>query len=206
MPPRKAFISEPGLPPGGSGLSLLALLGFILATALELLMLVLLFGTYAETMGMLSDVFLCDQPAIGRLFCVIDNEMTVSHLLALMLAIFSVAMPMVVWNEVIGQKIMDDPQLWISKPANRILAGIGLALLLLVFTLETVNIYTLIAREQIGGPFQTAQAPNQLMEFLAANQGLGIVVAGLVAVVNAALGFLAVRAAHSLKASLYGGL
>lgn len=207
MPPRKTFTSSsPGFLPGG-GFPFLPLLGFALAMVLKLLMLAVLFGTYAETMGMLSDVFLCDLPGIGRMFCAIDDEMTVSHLLALMLAIFSIAVPMMIWNEVLSQNIFADPQSWICKPGNRVLAGIALAMMALVFGLETVNIYTLIARAQMGGgPFQTVQQGNQLMDFLAANQGLGVFVAGLVAVVNAALGFLAVRAAHKLKAALSGGV
>ncbi|MEM7547704.1 MAG: hypothetical protein AAF367_19430 [Pseudomonadota bacterium] len=177
------------------------ILGLIALAFIDLLMLGVLFGTYAETMGMLSDVYLCDLPLIGPPSCALDDEMTVSHLLALLLAIFSIAVPMAIWNEMFRQDIFADPQGWIAKPANRIYAGIALGVYTLVVALEVVNLYTLIAQQSVGGPFITHNQP-PLMEFLAQNQGLGIFVAGLVAVVNTVLAFLTVRAAHALKKSM----
>ena len=167
-------------------------------------MLIMLFGVYSETMGMLSDVYLCDLPGVGGIFCAIDEEMTVSHLLAFLLAVFSVAIPMAIWSEVITLRIYEDPQAWLIKPTNRVFALIALGIYAIVFALETVNLYTLIARESIGGPFMTTNA-NPLMEFLAANQGLGIFVAALVAIVNTVLALLTVRAAHTLIDARKGG-
>ena len=187
----------PGAFPVGAAL---ALAGTVL---LEAAMLIMLYGAYSETMGMMSDVYLCDLPGAGKLFCGIDEEMTVSHLLAFLLAVFSIAVPIAIWAEVFSRRILDDPQAWFSKPTNRAYAMIALAVYGLVFALETVNLYTLIARESAGGPFMTTVA-NPLMEFLSRNQGLGIFVAGLVAVVNTVLAFLTVRAAHSLKHALGG--
>ncbi len=176
-------------------------LGLFVLGLIDLLMLGVLFGTYAETMGMLSDVYLCDLPLMGAPFCALDEEMTVSHLLALLLAIFSIAVPIAIWNEMFRQNIFDDPQGWIAKPANRIYAAIALSVYALVVLLEVVNLYTLIAQQSTGGPFITHDQP-PLMAFLAQNQGLGVFVAGLVAVVNTVLAFLTVRAARSLKQSM----
>lgn len=188
--------------PGPSGPPpIVPILTLVFALVIEALMLIMLFGAYAETMGVMSDVYLCDQPAIGRLFCVIDDEMTVSHLLALLLAIFSIAVPIAIWAQIIEQRIHEDPGAWLARPANRIYAAIALALYVLVFALESVNIYTLIAREVAGGPFASTHA-NPLMEFLAANQGLGIFVAVLVAVVNTVLALITVRAVHGVRDSL----
>ena len=42
--------------------------GLIALALIDLLMLGVLFGTYSETMGMLSDVYLCDLPLMGAPF------------------------------------------------------------------------------------------------------------------------------------------
>lgn len=202
-PPRNQTISprQPRVPRGDIPWG--AAVGLLLVGALEACMGIMLYGAYSETMGMMSDVYLCDLPAIGGIFCSLDDEMTVSHLLAFLLAVFSIVVPMGIWSEVIKQRIYEDPQSWLTKPTNRAYAIIALALYALVFALETVNLYTLIARESIGGPFATNDT-NALMSFLADNQGLGIFVAALVAVVNTVLALLTVRAAYTLKETMKG--
>ena len=190
--PRTEFPGEPSSP-------VASFLGFLGAAGLELAMLMLFYGTYSETMGMMSDVYLCDLPGAGAVFCQIDDEMTVSHLLAFLLAVFSIVVPLVIWSEIIDQQIFDDPGAWLASPANKVWTIIAAAVYGLVFLLETVNLYTLIARESAAGPFGMAGDANPLMEFLAANQGLGIFVAVMIAVVNAVLAFIAVRAVRNLK-------
>ncbi|CTQ55627.1 hypothetical protein LP7551_04170 [Roseibium album] len=201
MPPKFNRNSQPPFLPSGSPIP--AAIGLFAALTIEAMMLLLLYGTYTETMGMMSDVYLCDLPGAGGVFCMIDEEMTVSHLLAFLLAVFSILVPMALWSEVLSREIYLDPKSWLSNPTNKIYAIIALALYALVFTLETVNLYTLIAQEVAEGPFKTHDA-NPLMAFLAQNQGLGVFVAGTVAIVNTVLGLLAVRAAHTLKAKLAG--
>ena len=120
-------------------------------------------------------------------------------MLALLLAIFSVAMPMAIWAEAFRQGVFEDPQGWWARPTNRVYAGIAAGVFALVFALETVNIYTLIAQQSVGSVFAQAQQANQLLDLLAQNKALGVFVAALVAVVNALLGLLTVRAALSLK-------
>lgn len=174
-------------------------LGFLLL--IEAAMATVLFGTYSETMGYASDLYLCDLPGPGRLFCHIDEDMTVTHLLACLLAIFSIAVPMAIFNEAFRQGIFDDPQAWWARPTNRVYAGLALAVYALVFALETINIYTLIAQQSTGSVFASAAQANALMDFLADNQGLGVFVAALVAVVNTVLGLLTVRAFRALNPS-----
>jgi len=189
--------------PGGGGFSVY--LAMIAVSIFEGMILTMLTSTYAETMGLMSDVFLCEQPMVGRLFCVIDDEMTISDLLAFVLAVFSISVPLVIWHEVIEQRIIEEPGAWFAIPSNRVIAAVSLALLALVCALEAVNIYTLIARQVAGGPFQTVD-PNPLIDFLANNRGLGIFVALLVTVVNIVVALLTVRATHALKKSLKGEL
>lgn len=187
--------------PGGSNAGLWAALAAL--GLLELCMLALLYTTYSETMGMMGGVYLCEQPLVGPLFCAVDEDMTISHLLAIVLAVFSIFVPMAIWHEVLRQEIHKDPAAWLSQPINKVYAVIAALLIILIFALEAVNIYTIIARQMVGGPFATTQK-NALIEALANNQGLGLFVAVLIAVVNFVLALLTVRAAHAIKQSMKG--
>ena len=68
-------------------------LGLAFAGLLEGAMLLLFFGVFPETMGLASEQFLSELPGIGGLFEMIDEDATVSHLLAFLLAVFSVTVP-----------------------------------------------------------------------------------------------------------------
>lgn len=167
---------------------------------IELAMLILFMGTYLETLGLMSHAYLSELPLIGGLFGWLDPEMTISHLLAFLLAIFSVAVPLFIWSVVIEQKIYESPQVWISDPTNRVYAILAAIVYGLVFALETVNLYTLIAQNSMAaaGPFPaTAQSP--IMEMLAGNQGLGVFIAVLIAVVNTLIALLTVITAKTLS-------
>ncbi|AJE47968.1 hypothetical protein SAMN05443573_102243 [Celeribacter indicus] len=161
-------------------------------------MLVLLASTYTETMGLISGQYLCDLPGFGGLFCVIDEDMTVSHLLAFLLAVFSVAVPMMIWSAVLDENIHEDPRAWLASPMNRVKAGMAGIVYGAVIALEVVNLYTLIAQETAPNPFGGSQDASPMMDFLAQNQGLGIFVALLIALVNTVLALLTVRASRSL--------
>lgn len=201
----------PGGPPGfqvpGFGKSgfdprkfpLAAFLAAVMACLLEGVMSLLLYGTYTETMSLMSDVYVCDLPVLGRTLCAIDEEMTLSHVLALILAVFSIGVPLAIWKEVLAEQIYNAPQLWISKPVNRIKAMIAGCLYALVFLLESVNLYTLIARSgSSGGPF-LVKSNNALMDTLAQNQGLGVFVAALIVVINTVVALMTVAAVQNFK-------
>ncbi|PRY94793.1 hypothetical protein BCF33_0393 [Hasllibacter halocynthiae] len=171
---------------------------FALAALLELSMLVLLASTYTETMGLASNQYLCDLPGAGGLFCIIDEDMTVSHLLAFLLAVFSVAVPIMIWTAVLDENIHEDPRAWLASPMNRVKAGMAGLVYGAVVALEVVNLYTLIAQEAAPNPFGAAQDTSAMMDFLAQNQGLGVFVALLIALVNTVLALMTVRASRSL--------
>lgn len=171
---------------------------FVFVASLELAMLALLTATYTETMGLMSDQYLCDMPGFGGLFCIIDQDMTVSHLLAFLLAVFSVAVPIMIWSVVLDENIQADPRAWLASPMNRVKAGMAGLVYVAVIALEVVNLYTLIAQQAVTGPFGGQQDEPPLMDFLAQNQGLGIFVALLIALVNAVLALMTVRATRSL--------
>ena len=57
---------------------------------LEFGMWVLFYATYTETIGLMSDFYLADLPAVGPLVGAIDEEISAAHLLCMALAFFSV--------------------------------------------------------------------------------------------------------------------
>jgi len=169
------------------------------AMVLEFGMFMLFFGVFTETMGLASGQFLSELPGIGRLFEIIDPDATVSHLLAFLLAVFSVAVPLMIWNVVLAERIHDDPQGWLAQPMNRVKAILAGVVYGAVVLLEVVNLYTLIAKETSAGPFASAAPSSGLTAFLADNQALGIFVALLIALVNTVLALITVRAARGMK-------
>ncbi|KUJ77230.1 hypothetical protein [Ruegeria profundi] len=174
-------------------------LGLAFAGLLEGAMLLLFFGVFTETMGLASNQFLSELPGIGALFEIIDEDATVSHLLAFLLAVFSVAVPLAIWNVVLAEGVHLDPGQWLVDPMNRVKAILAGVVYAAVVLLEVVNLYTLIARETSSGPFATQAPTDALTAFLAENQALGIFVALLVAIVNTVLALITVRAAHGVK-------
>ena len=174
-------------------------LGLAFAGLLEGAMLLLFFGVFTETMGLASEQFLSELPGIGGLFEMIDEDATVSHLLAFLLAVFSVTVPLMIWNTVLEEEVHVNFQQWLSDPVNRVKAIMAGIVYGAVVLLEVVNLYTLIAREAATGPFASAAPADALTAFLAENQALGIFVALLIALVNTVLALITVRTAHSMK-------
>ena len=194
----KPWVPGPdGLPPNPFDPKAIAFVCF--ALALELAMLITMYGVYAETMGDVSGHFLCELPLMGRVFCIIDEDMSVSHLLALLLAVFSIGVPIAIWSFIIEHKIHEDPQVWIAQPTNKVYAIIAGILYGLVLLLEIVNLYTLIAQESAGGFGLASGTASALTQFLAENHGLGIFVAVLFAVVNTVIALMTVIAMNKIN-------
>lgn len=166
---------------------------------LEGAMLTLFLGAFSETMGFASNVLLSELPGVGKLFAIIDEDATVSHLLAFLLAVFSVAVPIMIWSVVLAEKVYLDHQRWLANPVNRVRAIVALALYATVFLLEVVNFYTLIAQQSAGNPFAAVTDLDPLTRFIAQNKVLGIFVSVLIAVVNLFLGLLTVVTAQSIS-------
>lgn len=169
---------------------------------LEFLVWVLFYGVYMETIGILSDVYLSELAGIGFIFSLIDEEMTVSHLLAGILAFFSCATPIYIWNIILSNNIHHDPQAWLSKPLNQIYAVLAGFLFVLVFSVEVVNLYTLIAQSEHNSPFYNTGTTSDFMNYLAQNKGLGIFVSFLMAIINAVIALITAKSAHQFKQAL----
>jgi len=114
------------------------------------------------------------RPDPSPLFGIFDPDTNASHIIAALLAAFSVARPLFLWAEIFLQKIFDDPQEWFSHPQNQIIAVFAGFILLLVIGLEVVNLYTLIARETMPSGFLQKAKESGLMAYLAENRGMGI--------------------------------
>lgn len=158
----------------------------------------LFYGVYTDTIGLLSEVYLSELPGVGGLFSIIDEDITVSHLLAALLAFFSCATPVYLWSAVLNHRIHEKPQEWISAPMNKVYAGIGLFMFALVSGVEAVNLYALIARMSNTGPLPTGDL-SQLMTYLSANKGLAIFISFLMTIINAAIALVTAKTAFDLK-------
>jgi ABC-type uncharacterized transport system permease subunit len=180
---------------------IMAVFAVILCFILEFTLFAIFYGVYSETIALLSDVFLSELPLVGPAFAIIDDEITVAHLIAMMLAFVSCYTPIYIWSIIIRQQIHLNPQAWLAEPGNQIIAAAAGFVFVLVFAVEAVNLYTLIARESGTSVFATGQS-SDLMRYLAANKGLAIFVSVLVAVINAIIGFFAAHALHGLKKHL----
>jgi hypothetical protein len=174
---------------------------FKLAFALwiELCMLVLLYGMYAGTLGVGSSHYLSELPVAGRIFEILDPETTVSHLLAFLLSVFSVAVPVLIWSVIITEKVHLDHQRWLANPVNRVRAIVAAAMYAAVFLLEVVNLYTLIAQQAAVNPFGAPVELDGVTQFLSQNKALGIFASVLIALVNFVVGLLTVLAAQGFN-------
>jgi hypothetical protein len=190
-----------GMPPDTAASPIKAGVATLMCVGLECVLLVMLFSVFTENIGLLPNVYLSEQPGVGWLFAAIDEDLSVSHLVAFMLAFVSCAVPVFIWSEVLSQRIYERPQAWLAEPGHQIAAVFAVAVLAIVVALEVVNFYTLIAKQSAAGPLAVT-GQSELMAFLADNKALGIIVSVLMAVVNVVIGFFTARAAHDLKTAL----
>ncbi|MGH1470840.1 MAG: hypothetical protein ACRBCS_06580 [Cellvibrionaceae bacterium] len=177
-----------------------AITTIVFCIALEASMFVMFYAVYTETVGLMNETYLSELPVIGTLFSGIDPDANASHIISILLAVFSVATPIFIWAETFRQNILDDPKEWFSHPQNQIVSLIAFLVLAMVIGLEVVNLYTLVARESMPSGFVT-QSQDSVMAFLAQNKGLAIGVSIVISVINIILALFTTRALSSLKAS-----
>jgi len=173
--------------------------GVVFCVGLEAAMFVMFYAVYTETIGLMNETFLSELPVIGGLFSYADPDANASHIIALLLATFSVAVPLGIWGEIFRQKILENPQEWFSFPQNQIITVICAFVLALVMGLEVINLYTLIARESMPGGFVQEVNSSGMMAYLAQNKGMAIGVSAVIAVINIVLALLTTRAIRGLK-------
>lgn len=170
--------------------------------SLEVTMWLMFFAVYANSIGFMDEVYLSELPLIGEVFQYIDPDADASHLIAGLLATFSVGTPLFIWGEIYRQNILDNPREWISHPQNQIIASMAVLVLLLVISLEIVNLFTLIAKQT--SPLVDGFLKNEardFMDYLAENKGMGIAVSIVIAVINIILALFTTRAFKTLKSS-----
>ena len=171
----------------------------LICTALEVSMFVMFYAVYTETIGLMGDTYLSELPVIGSAFSAVDPDANASHIISMLLAIFSVATPLFIWSEVFRNNILNDPQEWLSHPQHQVCAGLAAFILCLVVGLEVVNLYTLVARESLPSGFIGTSKDSGLIGYLAQNKGMAIGVSAVIAVINLVLALFTTHAIHSLK-------
>jgi len=173
----------------------------LFAVSLETAMFIMFYAVFTETIGLMNETYLSELPVIGGAFAALDPDANASHIISVLLATFSVATPLFIWTEIFRQRILDDPQDWFSHPQNQIIAGIAGLVLVLVISLEVINLYTLVARESLPSGFIPETEEGNVMAFLAENKGLAIGVSVVIAIINIILALFTTRAFCSLKSS-----
>lgn len=172
--------------------------------AAETALAIFFFAMFSETMGGTSNQLLCDLPIVGPVFCAVDENATVSHLLAGLLALFAVSVPIMIAKTTITERVYDDFQGWYAQPLNKIKLIVGGGLFIAVFLLEVLNIYTLIVQQSVVSPFAAPASTNDTLRLLAENKGLGVFVAILIAMLNLVVAFMTVSAALTLQSKMKG--
>lgn len=178
-----------------------SIIAVLFCFGMETSMVIMLIAVYSQTIGLMNEAYLSELPLIGEIFRQIDPDANAGHLISFLLAIFSVGTPLFIWSEIFRQKILDNPREWISHPQNQIIAGFTALVLLLVFTLETVNLYTLIAKEALPTGFIVQNQGKDLMSFLAENKGMAIAISIVISVINIILALFTTRTLRALKSS-----
>jgi len=173
----------------------------LLFLGLEISMWVMFFAVYSENIGLMDETYLSDLPIIGAAFMQIDPDANASHIISILLATFSVGTPLFIWAEIFRQKILDNPREWISHPQNQIVASFAALVLLMVISLEIVNLYTLVAKEALPTGFLAQDQASDLMGYLAENKGMAIAVSVVIAVINIILALFTTRTIKTLKSS-----
>ena len=178
--------------------AIVAILFFI---GLEASMWTMFFAVYSETIGLMNETYLSELPIIGIVFSRIDPDANASHIISILLATFSVGTPIFLWAEIFRQKILDNPQEWISHPPNQIIASFAVLVLVLVIGLEVINLYTLVAHATTPDIYVSDVQDSGLIGFLAQNKGMAIGVSLVIAVINIILALFTTRAFQLLKSS-----
>lgn len=203
MPARQKPDMPPGLPP--EGFRLMAIIAFAGLVLIDLMIGIMLYSTYAQTMSVGTHVYLCDLPLAGFVFCAVGPDMSAMHLLALLMAVFSIFVPMMIWSEALRIGIFEDPEGWLALPGSKLKATLALAVLGVVVLVELVNMQTLITQESLPGPFDLpGETQDNWAEYLATNRGLALFVSVLIVIMNLVLALITVRAARGLSATYQG--
>lgn len=170
---------------------------------LEGALLVMFASIYNEVIQITNHQPLSELAIIGGIFTAIDPDANANDLITFLLATFSVATPIAIWSYILTNGIFSTSQDWFSHKPNRIIAGVAIFIVLILFGLEATALYTMIAKQdvQITSVFTQVEPASDLMAYLAENKAFAIGVSAVLAIVNLVLALLTTIAFRSLKAS-----
>ena len=176
---------------------------FLFCALLELGVGTLFYTIYASVIDLMGGTYLAELPILGLLFGWISPDATASHLIAALLAVFSISTPIILFSECLKQEIFSNAQEWFSHAQNKVLAGISISVLLMVIALEVICLRVMIMRQsedQQTTAFGIQQSQqNVVLDTIAQDSGLAIGVSIVIAIVNLLIAFFTIRAFHNLK-------
>ena len=159
-----------------------------------------IFVVIYSKIGILNEVYIEDTPIIGSIISTISPDATAGHLIAGVLALFSVVIPVTIFMEAFEHRVFDNPQQWLSERNNQVILTLVCVVIFLIIFLETASLYTAIAKEAIPTEvFSDEEQVETFMTFLAQNKGYAICVSAVLAVINLAMSFFTAYTFHSLK-------
>ena len=153
-----------------------------LAVGLEIILLVLHFAVYIQTINVLPvDLYLplIELPAVGFLFAW-DPDFTLAHLLSAVFATATVVLPVMIWRHIFAEDILDDAGSYFVGLLPKLQAAIVIAVYGGLVTLEFKMLY---ARVQANALNPFAGAGDASPEGL----GFAIFVSAMAVLVNFAL-------------------
>ncbi|MBL4682671.1 MAG: hypothetical protein JKY88_18375 [Pseudomonadales bacterium] len=162
--------------------------------SVDLAMFCLLYAILSENIAGLSDFYISELPFIGSLFETIAPEATPAHITAALLSFMIIAVPLYIWSYVLKEEIIQNYEEWFAQPQNQIIACVAGGVLLLVASIEGLNLFTLIAKQSAGTDVFVQAQVNDFMSILANNKALAIACSASLTVLNILIALLTANA------------
>lgn len=147
---------------------------------------------YSETLTLMPGTYLVDIPGIDWLFRDAP-DMTINHLVAAVMAMATVAAPVIVFLYVMKEHVLDDPGGFFANPANSFFLGLLVLFWLLMVAVELSNILSLID-SYTQNPFARSDVTDALQE----HRGFALFITIALVLVNTALAMASAKLWYSL--------
>lgn len=158
------------------------------------------FLIFSETIN-LGGAYITALP-FGSLFEGIAPDANVSDLVCVLLATFSIIVPLFIWSEILDKKIFLNPREFFSYPQHRILAGIALSLLVAAIAIECIALFSLLQKAGTPAPGFVVQGQIEgMIGWLSENRSYSFAISFGLALINLTLSFFAASSFKKLTAS-----
>ena len=180
-----------GGPPPSNGLDWVAIVKVVLVLTCEMGLTVLHYAVYSETLSIMPGEYVGDIPGLGFLFG--GTELRVNHLVAAALAVVTVATPVVAFYLLLKHRVFSEPGGFLAHVPHRVYLGVLALFWAIILATELSNVVALIDG-YVNNPFNSGPAAEALREVA----DYALLVAAVVAIVNAAVALFTASLWHSI--------